>query len=333
MRKTRTAIFGGNFDPFHYGHLNSMVSVAEELNLDEVRVIPASQSPLRIQTQGPSAEHRVEMLKRGLAGQEDMLKLDTREISRGGVSYTIDTVESLLKENPDQELFLIIGMDQFIKFDQWKNFDKLLGLVNLVVTSRPGMELPYSLEDWPLPVRNLVGDADSKQAVLKNGKSVYFIQLEDVEASATEIRKKLRFNQDIRALVPPSVADYIAEHKLYEGVGSQIGDFEKFTAYCEKVLVDKGGVNVKTYDLRDKSAPSEFTVICSGTSTRHATALAEHLTREVKKDYNVWPQNIEGQSEGRWIVIDYGALIVHTFYDYVRQEYRLEDLWTRPAKR
>jgi nicotinate-nucleotide adenylyltransferase len=97
--------------------------------------------------------------------------------------------------------------------------------------------------------------------------------------------------------------------------------------------VDKGGVNVKNYDLRDKSAPSEFTVICSGTSTRHATALAEHLTREVKKDYNVWPQNIEGQSEGRWIVIDYGALIMHTFYDYVRQEYRLEELWSRPAKR
>jgi nicotinate-nucleotide adenylyltransferase len=330
MRKHKVAIFGGNFDPFHYGHLNSMLSVAEELNLDEVRVMPAFQSPLRIQTQGSSPEHRVEMLKRGIDGHEEILKLDARELDRGGVSYTIDTVESLLKELGDVELYLIIGMDQFIKFDQWKSYDKLLDKVNLVVTSRPGMELPYSLDDWPLPVRNLVGDADSKQAVLKNGHSIYFIQLEDVEASATEIRKKIRFNQDIRSLVPPAVADYIAEHKLYEGVGSKIGDFEKFTAYCEKVLVDKAGVNVKTYDLRAKSAPSEFTVICSGTSTRHASALAEHLVREVKKDYNVWPQNIEGQSEGRWIVVDYGALIVHTFYDYVRQEYRLEDLWSKP---
>ena len=61
----------------------------------------------------------------------------------------------------------------------------------------------------------------------------------------------------------------------------------------------------------------------------HATALAEHLIKEVKKDYNVWPESLEGQSEGRWIVIDYGALIVHSFYDYVRQEYRLEDLWKK----
>jgi hypothetical protein len=76
------------------------------------------------------------------------------------------------------------------------------------------------------------------------------------------------------------------------------GDFQKFAAYCENMLKDKGGVNVLTYDLRDRNAPSEFTVIASGTSTRHATALSEHLIKEVKKDYGVWPENIEGQAEG-----------------------------------
>ncbi len=335
MRKHKVAIFGGNFDPFHYGHLNSMLTVADELNLDEVRVIPASISPLRVQTQGSTPEHRIEMLKRGIAGHEDMIKIDTREVERGGLSYTIDTIESYLKEKSgdELELYLIVGMDQFGKLDQWKNFDKLLGLVNLVVTSRPGMELPYSLEDWPLAVRNMVGDSDSKQAVLKNGRSIHFMQLEDVEASGTEIRKKIRFQQDIQTLVPPGVEEYIREHKLFEGVNRKIGDFEKFAAYCDKVLVDKGGVNVKTYDLRNKQGPSEFTVICSGTSTRHASALAEHLVREVKKDYNVWPENMEGQGEGRWIVVDYGALIVHTFYDFVRQEYRLEELWAKPPRK
>ncbi len=305
-----------------------MLGVADAFDLDEVRVIPAAQSPLRVQTQGSGQEHRLEMIKRGIAANSDLLKLDTRELDRGGVSYTIDTLTSILKDT-DADLSLIIGMDQFIKFDQWKSFDKILGLADLIVTSRPGMDLPYSLDDWPLAVRSLVGDADSKQAVLKTGRTISFHQLEDVEVSGTEIRKKIRLGQSVQSLVPPAVEEYIREHKLYEGSQRNIGDFEKFAEYCSKFLTEKGGVNVMTYDLRDRSAPSEFTVICSGTSTRHATALAEHLMREVKKDYNVWPESIEGAGEGRWIVVDYGALIVHCFYDFVRQEYRLEQLWTK----
>jgi nicotinate-nucleotide adenylyltransferase len=163
--------------------------------------------------------------------------------------------------------------------------------------------------------------------MLKTGRTIYFYQLDDVEASGTEIRKKIRFGQSVLALLPPPVEKYIRDNKLFESVQRNIGDFEKFSAFCAAFLAEKGGVNVQTYDLRDRQAPSEFTVICSGTSTRHASALAEHLIKEVKKDYNVWPESLEGQSEGRWIVIDYGALIVHSFYDYVRQEYKLENLW------
>ncbi|HMN67525.1 MAG TPA: nicotinate (nicotinamide) nucleotide adenylyltransferase [Bdellovibrionales bacterium] len=332
MKKHKIGIFGGNFDPFHHGHLNSMLSVADQFELDDIRVVPAFISPLRVQTQGSTPDQRLEMLRRGIRGHEERIRIDTREIDRGGVSYTIDTVESILKEHPGAEVMLIVGMDQFNKFDQWKSFDKILNLVDLVVTSRPGMELPYSLEDWPLGVRQLVGDHDSKQAMLKTGKQIHFYQLDDVEVSGTEIRKKVRFGQSVQALVPQAVEEYVRESKLYESVQRNIGDFEKFTAWCAKTLIDKGGVNVKVFDLRDRSAPSEFTLVCSGTSTRHATALAEHLIREVKKEYGVWPESIEGTGEGRWIVVDYGALIIHAFYDFVRQEYRLEELWSKPAK-
>ncbi|MBX3020418.1 MAG: nicotinate (nicotinamide) nucleotide adenylyltransferase [Bdellovibrionales bacterium] len=332
MSNRRMGVFGGNFDPFHYGHLNSMLSVAERFGLNEIRVVPAHVSPLRVQTQGSTPEQRLEMLKRGVRDNADLIKIDTREIERGGVSYTIDTLQSYLNEGDRPEVMLIIGMDQFSKFDQWKDFDKILAGADLVVTTRPGMELPYSLDDFPMAVRSLVADYDSHQAMLKSGRTIYFMQLEDVDASGTEIRKKIRFGQSIHTLVPPAVEEYIREHKLFESVQRNIGDFEKFAQYCSALLVDKGGVNVQTYDLRDRSAPAEFTLIASGTSTRHATALAEHLIREVKKDYNVWPENLEGQSEGRWVVVDYGALIVHVFYDYVRQEYRLEQLWSKPAR-
>lgn len=327
----KVGIFGGNFDPFHYGHLNSMLSVAEFFELDEVRAVPAFQSPLRVQTQGSSAEHRLEMLRRGITGHENLIKMDTQEIERGGVSYTIDTIRAL--EKGGDQLMLIIGMDQFSKFDQWREFDQILSKADLIVTSRPGAELPYTIEDWPVAVRALVADHDQHEAVLKNGRSIHFFQLADVEASGTEIRKKVRFNQSIHGLVPPQVEEYVREQKLYESVQRNIGDFEKFSAFCANILTEKGGVNVQTYDLRERQAPSEFTLICSGTSTRHTSALADHVIKEVKKEYGVWPENIEGQSEGRWVVVDYGALIVHIFYDYVRQEYRLEDLWSKSAKK
>ncbi len=324
----KIGLFGGNFDPFHYGHLNSMLSVAEFFELNEVRVVPACVSPLRVQTQGSSAQQRLEMLTRGISGHENLIKIDMQEIERGGVSYTIDTIRAL--ENEDDRLMLIIGMDQFSKFDQWKDFDQILTKADLIVTSRPGMELPYTLEDWPVAVRSLVADHDQHQAVLKTGRSIYFFQLADVEASGTEIRRKVRFNQSIHGLVPPGVEEYIREQKLYESVQRNIGDFEKFTAFCAGILNEKGGINVQSYDLRERQGPSEFTLICSGTSTRHASALADHVVKEVKKEYGVWPESIEGQSEGRWVLVDYGALIIHVFYDFVRQEYRLEDLWTKP---
>ena len=328
-------IFGGNFDPFHFGHLNSIVSVRERFGLDEVRVVPAALSPLRMPTQGSSAVERLEMLRRGIEGHGDFIKVDTREIERGGTSFTIDTVESILAENPGEEppqIFLIVGMDQFRKFDQWKDFGRILEIAELVVTSRPGTELPYSLDDFPISVRALVSDYDSHQAMLKSGRTIYFMQLEDVEASGTEIRRKIRFNQSVMTLIPSRVEEYVREQNLFASQNQSIGDFEKFTAFAGKILVDAGGIQVKNYDLRDRNAPSEFTLVASGTSTRHASALAEQLVREVKKEYNVWPENIEGQGEGRWVVVDYGSLIVHVFYDYVRQEYRLEEIWSRAPK-
>lgn len=332
MTNERVGVFGGTFDPFHYGHLNSMLAVSKQFGLEKIKAVPSYVSPLRAQTQGSTAEQRVAMLEKGIIGYEDLIEVDTREVDRGGTSYTIDTLKSYQSEGSTQ-LFLIIGMDQFLQFDQWKDFDQILKMADLIVTSRPGLELPLTTEEWPVAVRGLVEDVDSNQAMLKTGRTIYFYQLKDVEASGTEIRKKIRFGQSVRAMVPPAVDEYVRDNKLFESVQKNIGDFEKFTAFCSKVLVDKGGVNVQTFDLREQQAPSEFTLIASGTSTRHATALAEHLAREVKKEYGVWPESTEGQTEGRWIVIDYGALIVHTFYDFVRQEYRLEELWTKRNKK
>ena len=124
------------------------------------------------------------------------------EVKRGGVSYTIDTLKKLAAENPGAQFYLIIGLDQFGKFDEWKDYAEILKVADLVVTSRPGMEFPYSVEKMPpgsstATSRNF---DDSPSGATKSGRTIHFIKLQDVEASATEIRKKLRLNQTIQHL-------------------------------------------------------------------------------------------------------------------------------------
>jgi nicotinate-nucleotide adenylyltransferase len=325
--KTKVGIFGGSFDPFHYGHLNSMVSVAEGLRLHAVKAIPTNRAPLRLQTQGASPAQRLEMCVLGVAEHKDLIDVESLEIDRGGTSYSIDTLNELTEREPETQFSLIIGLDQFKKFDEWKEFDEIVKIADLVVTSRPGSEFPATAERFPPGLRPLIEDFDGKQALLTTGRTIYFIQLADVDASATEIRRKIRLGQTVHHLVPPLVESYFRDNHLYESVAKDIGDFKEFTTFCATFIKEKGGINVRAFDLAQTSSATDYTVIASGTSTRHSASLAESLVKEIKKEWGVWPQSLEGQGEGRWIVIDYGALIVHSFYDYVRSEYRLEDLW------
>ncbi len=319
------AIFGGTFDPLHLGHLNSIQAVQNAFQFKMFKVIPAFQSPSRQPTDGPNPEQRLEMLNLAIDQLGGAFVVDDLELRRGGVSYTIDTVHQL--ENAKTELTLVIGLDQFMHFDKWKDFDELLQKVNLIVTSRPGHDFPKSTSDLPHALAKHVQSFKGGVIQLKSGYTIQFFQLEDIEISATEIRKRLRVGEPVSDLIPKAIELYIRKKGLYEAVGNRIGDFEKFTQFCGKILREKGGIGVVGFDLRSVQASSEFTIVVSGTSTKHAQSLAENLMRAVKDEYGVWAQSIEGQKEGRWVVLDYGSLIVHVFYDFVRQEYRLEEIW------
>lgn len=321
-------LFGGSFDPFHNGHLNSIETVARKLRLNKVRVIPAHQSPTRSPVQGSTPQQRLDMVMAGIGMRRDLI-VDTREIDRGGVSYTIDTIRELKKENPKERLFLIVGQDQFEMFDRWKDYTHILANAELVVTSRPGMDLVKAKESLPGGLKPMVRSSSDDEIMLKNGQRIFFVQLNDIEVSATDIRRRLREGQEVSDLVPSGVAEYISDHGLYENVSKSIGDFAVFTQQCAQWLADKGAVNVQAFDLRELNGPTEYTLIASGTSTRHTSALGESLSKEIKSRNGVWPQGIEGVGEGRWVVLDYGSLIVHLFYDFLRQEYRMEDLWKR----
>ncbi|WP_413289420.1 nicotinate (nicotinamide) nucleotide adenylyltransferase [Bdellovibrio sp. HCB337] len=323
----RVGIFGGSFNPPHMGHINSLVTVQKKAGLDKIHVVPAAQNPLKMEVEGPSAEQRLELVKKALNTYGKQFVVDDQEIKRGGLSYTIDTVTSLRKEVDPEDLFLIIGADQFEEFSQWKDYQKILTEANLIVTTRPGWEIPQEADELPEFLKALVAEYDFNFIELKTGRNVQFIRLQDIEVSATEVRKLLRTGRPVEKVLPLAVESYIRENKLYRPIGDRVGDFAKFTTFCANVLFSKKGIQVRAFDLTGLAAPTEYAVIASGTSTRHASSLAENVVQAVKEEYNVLPQSVEGVDEGRWVLVDYGSLIVHVFYDFVRQEYSLEKLW------
>jgi nicotinate-nucleotide adenylyltransferase len=309
------------------GHLSSLQTVLKKAGLDEIHVVPAAQNPLKVQTEGPTPEQRLQMTRLALQGFGNSFVVDDLEIRRGGKSYTIETLKHFRKTVSADDLYLIVGMDKLDELDQWKDFSEILKEANLIITSRPGFYFPDSENELPEIIRNQVLEFDFNFIELKTGRNVQFLKLDDVAVSGTELRKGLRVGRNVSKYVPLSVETYIKEQGLYRHVGDKISDFKKFTEFCAHALFARKAIQVCGYDLRKMSAPTEFALTASGTSTRHASSLAENMIRAVKEEYNIYPQAVEGLDEGRWVVVDYGSLMVHIFYDFVRREYSIENLW------
>jgi nicotinate-nucleotide adenylyltransferase len=186
----RIGVFGGTFDPPHAAHVALARAALAELQLDEVRWIPAGQ-PWQKARAVTSALHREAMVRLAIEG-EPRFVLDRIELERSGPSYTLDTVRTLA---PAGELFLVIGADQYAGLHTWRDWQALLGLVTLAVANRPG----------PMPAVN--------PEVLRFPHRVVPLPMLDI--SATEIRDRVARGLPVDSMVPPAVARYIDLHQLY----------------------------------------------------------------------------------------------------------------------
>lgn len=203
-------IIGGTFDPIHMGHLRPALEIAELLSLKEVRFIPSATPPHRWQPEA-SAKQRLEMVK--LATQDESIFLvDEREHQREGASYTVDTLTSIRKELGNNDpLCMIIGYDAFQSFTQWHDWQGILTLCHLVVSSRPGYQ-SATLEEWVN--KRLTKQAEALQ---KNSAGlIYFAEVTSLDISATYIRKQLSNGLSSRYLTTKAVNNFIKRNKLYE---------------------------------------------------------------------------------------------------------------------
>lgn len=194
MKTLKTiGIFGGSFDPIHFGHINLAVQLQENHNLDEVLFCPAFCSPFK--TSSPpiaNPQHRLAMLHLAL-DEIPHFRISSIELDRGGPSFTIDTLRTLHSENI--KLRLILSEDAIARFDQWKEAQDLVRLAPPLIGTR--REAPQ--------IRGPLAD------VLKRG----FSPTKIMEISSTEIRDRLQKKLYCGHLVPAKVLDYIKLHNLY----------------------------------------------------------------------------------------------------------------------
>ena len=210
-------IFGGTFDPVHFGHLRPALEVTENLGLEELRLIPGRVPPHRA-APGAAPEARLQMLRLAVAQQPGFL-IDEREMQREGPSFSVDTLRSLRSElGADRPLCLIVGADAFLGLGSWHCWEEIPRLAHIVVTHRPGWELePHTVagaEDAiALLDRARLGSREQLASAPAGG--VWLEAVTQLEISATDIRRRQRTGRNIRFLLPDAVRRYIDDNGLY----------------------------------------------------------------------------------------------------------------------
>jgi len=211
----RVGLFGGSFNPIHFGHLRSAEEVREALGLDLVYFIPASSPPHKPSGDLAPAEHRLAMARLGTKGNRHFMVSDV-EIRRSGSSYSIDTIRYFLTTlRQPATLYLLMGADQFAELDTWKDPDELVRLTNIVVHTRfiQGESGPPRISVAALKRFGYTQEDDHYAHA--SGNTLSFVETTFFPISATEIRGKLQRNESIRYLMPADLVDYVLRHSLY----------------------------------------------------------------------------------------------------------------------
>ncbi len=205
-------VFGGTFDPVHFGHLRTALEIKESLDLAQVRLVPCHLPPHR-ETPAASAEQRLIMLCTAVRN-EPAINIDPQELQRKGPSYSVDTLAAIRKETgATTPVCLIVGVDAFAGLETWHRWRALFDLAHIVVLQRAGIEpsLPHTLTEF-------IEDKTAQTVPTLHANSsglILFQEVIQLDISATRIRRLIREGRNPRWLLPDSVLQLIKEQHLY----------------------------------------------------------------------------------------------------------------------
>ena len=200
----RIGIFGGTFDPPHFGHLALAEWARAELRLDRVLFVPAGRPPHKARATSSSAAHRLAMTRLAVRGNA-AFRVDALETRRRGPSFTADTVRALAARWPAAKLHLLLGEDMFSTFDTWREPEVIGAHAVLAVALRPGARAPRTAR------------AAARDRTRTGGYAVVWLRNPGLEISSSALRVRARRGLSLRYLVPDAVARYITRHNLYAG--------------------------------------------------------------------------------------------------------------------
>jgi len=199
----RLGLFGGTFDPVHYGHLLLAESCREQCRLDQVCFVPSAVPPHKQDRELTPAEVRIEMLELAIGGHESF-SISRHEVDLGGVNYTVDTLRHFRTTYPEAELFFLLGADMLFDLPLWRETGQVCQLATLVVVRRAGL---------PEPDFACLGGLASPERIACFRQ--HQVEMPAVGISATEIRRRRAAGLSIRYLTPRAVEKYIETHGLY----------------------------------------------------------------------------------------------------------------------
>jgi nicotinate-nucleotide adenylyltransferase len=203
----RIGLFGGSFDPVHVGHLLAAECCREQAGLDRVLFVPAAIQPHKQHRQLASGQHRLEMLALATGGN-DAFAVSADEIDRGGVSYTVETLERLRAHHRGDELLLILGPDAFLGLPTWRDPRRIVELAGIVVVERESLDdLTAAASGGPL--ESLLGRERLDRVIGER------VSLPAIGIRASDLRSAVAAGKSIRYRTPRAVEQYIAAHGLY----------------------------------------------------------------------------------------------------------------------
>jgi nicotinate-nucleotide adenylyltransferase len=212
-------LFGGTFDPIHYGHLRLAEEIAEGAKLADVLFMPSGTPPHRTRP-GASAADRVAMAKLAVAGN-DRFTVDDRETRRAGPGYTVDTLSELRRELGSQRsIVLLLGADAFLELCTWHRWRNLFELAHIAVAYRPGFPIDTWQARMPEPLAREYAARSMEEPLsvhLAPAGGIAAVSMTGLAISATFVRNALVQGASARYLLPDTVLEYIRSHALYTG--------------------------------------------------------------------------------------------------------------------
>lgn len=213
MNRPVMAIFGGTFDPIHYGHLRAAQETADKFSLEKVVFMPGG-SPPHSKDVKATTEQRLAMVQLAITGNPRFVLSDL-ETKRSGASYLVHTLQELTRQNPNHRLMFLLGTDAFFQIHTWFQPGELFRLADFVVMDRPGTpryDILTYLQDYISQDFVPLGE---RGAELPNLSRVYYLTTTLLDISSSYIKRKVITGESLTYLMPPAVEEYIITNKLY----------------------------------------------------------------------------------------------------------------------